>query len=109
MPKELQLEEDGYLDLKVPVQGQPEPLTVRLDIDRASDVLATAARESGDDGKLWAEKLQQAMGDLGVPPLSHHNYLRICRAVWDASEELQKKDDATRSPVGGPGSPGTST
>jgi hypothetical protein len=102
------LEDDGFIDIQWRVEGQTEPASVRLDIDIASDRLIKATNDSNGDANLWIETLKEATIELGLPShLSHHNRQLAAKAIWKASEELQKKDDAILPPDVAPGSHGT--
>ena len=95
MPQKLVLDEDGYIDIEIPIAGGDVPASVRLDIDIAAERFTKASKDSGDDGMLWIETLAEAAKELGLPKLSHHNYARVARTVWNAARELEKKDGAT--------------
>lgn len=100
----------GWIDIEWPVPGSELPGSVRLDIDLTAEKLVKPSNEAAGDPFEWARLLKETLVGVGIPAhLSHHQYHLIARTVWDASEELRKKDEATRPSDESAGSLGTTS
>lgn len=91
----IDLEENGFLDLQVPVDGQSEKVPVRLDIELAAERFKKAATDSGNDSEAFTRNLADAMTEFGIPPVSYRLRMQIVEKVWDLSRDFQKKEEAT--------------
>lgn len=89
-------DDDGWLTIEI------DGASITVDVYRANAVLL--AHHNANKGKPdseYGETLGEALGTLGIPPLSHRGATRVCEAVFACVAELKKKDE------GLPGSSGS--